>query len=189
MNQHRTEIIGMISQQRFTPYLSHEQGNFQRALWLYGWNIRASGALFEALAVFEVSLRNALQQQLKVAGPPGVPWFRNRGLPLSQEAAKDIEKACSRITRRAKTVTPGRLVAELPFGFSKYLLSKRYETTLWTPYLRHPFPHLLPQSRPTAFHAVGNFHLLRNRVAHHEPIIRRDLSVDSKKLLETLGWM
>ena len=38
-------------------------------------------------------------------------------------------------------------------------------------------------------HRMEGLHLLRNRIAHHEPIFRRDLARDHAQLLELIGWM
>ncbi len=36
---------------------------------------------------------------------------------------------------------------------------------------------------------MEGLHLLRNRIAHHEPIFRRNLARDHAQLLELIGWM
>ena len=36
---------------------------------------------------------------------------------------------------------------------------------------------------------MEKFHFTRNRIAHHEPIHRRDLNLEHEYLLETVGWM
>ena len=36
---------------------------------------------------------------------------------------------------------------------------------------------------------MEKFHFTRNRIAHHEPIHRRDLNLEHEYLLETIGWM
>ncbi|MCO5973185.1 hypothetical protein [Actinoallomurus soli] len=74
-------------------------------------------------------------------------------------------------------------MSELGFGFWRYLLSARYEQSLWTPALRHAFPELRPQRRREVADRVARLHLLRNRLAHHEPIHRRDLAADHADLI------
>ena len=88
-----------------------------------------------------------------------------------------------------KDVHPSRVVSELPFGFWKYLLSKRYESSLWTQCLRHAFPGLQPQRRSLVFSSVHESHVLRNRIAHHEPIFNRDLRADSQRIFSVLEWI
>lgn len=68
----------------------------------------------------------------------------------------------------------GRVVAELTFGFWRYLLIARYEHSLWNPAIRAKFSalgHLSgTDSRRQVYDRVENLNYLRNRVAHHEPI-------------------
>jgi hypothetical protein len=71
-------------------------------------------------------------------------------------------------------VPSGKIVAELPFGFWRYLLAKRYSATLW-PAIRHGFPQLPGRDRARLERPVIRLHQLRNRIAHHEPLIRENL--------------
>lgn len=52
-----------ISPERLAPYI-RETPTLHEAIRLYRWNIDLSGAVYEALHVFEVVLRNALDEQL-----------------------------------------------------------------------------------------------------------------------------
>ena len=45
---------------RLAPYLVATQGNRRQAIKLYQWNIALSGAVYEALHIVEVVLRNAI---------------------------------------------------------------------------------------------------------------------------------
>lgn len=83
----------------------------------------------------------------------------------------------------------GRIVAELSFGFWRYLLTSRYEKTLWTPAIRHAFPRLKPQRRRTVHDRVQQLHLLRNRIAHREPVWRRDPAADHANILAVAGYI
>ena len=49
---------------RLAPYLAAVDGNRRQAIRLYQWNIALSGAVYEALHVVEVVLRNAIDAQL-----------------------------------------------------------------------------------------------------------------------------
>ena len=40
---------------------------------------------------------------------------------------------------------------ELSFGFWRFLLSKRYQNTLWAPHLRKAFPGMRTQSREVVY--------------------------------------
>ncbi|WP_232807276.1 hypothetical protein [Geodermatophilus chilensis] len=61
------------------------------------------------------------------------------------------------------------------FGFWRYLSSAAHEKTLWVPALHHAFP----SGTDRAAHVdgpVGRLHDLRNRVAHHEPLLTTDVA-------------
>lgn len=110
-------------------------------------------------------------------------WFDDpRGL-LEPRRLAGIDEVRRRIGRLRRACTPGRVVSELSFGFWRYLLSARYEQSLWTPALRHAFPYLRPQRRRDVAERVERLHLVRNRLAHHEPVHRRDLAHDHEDLL------
>ena len=90
--------------------------------------------------------------------------------------------------RRAES--GGRVVAELPLGFWRYLLSSRYERTLWLPCLRDAFPGIRGRGMRRDVHdALRDLHLLRNRIAHHEPIHNRPLGELHAAALTTAGWI
>ncbi|WP_420437028.1 hypothetical protein [Candidatus Poriferisodalis sp.] len=62
------------------------------------------------------------------------------------------------------------------------------------PALASAFPHHPAQGDPRRIradveHRMERLHLLRNRIAHREPIFRRDLARDHAQLLELIGWM
>lgn len=78
-------------------------------------------------------------------------------------------------------------MAELPFGFWRYLLARRY-STIW-PAVRPYFPHLPGNDRRLLETPVARLHLLRNRIAHHEPLLNEailDRSQDMATVLDAL---
>ncbi len=183
-------VADALSAERLAPYRRVTGGALRDALRLYEWNLAASGALYEALGVLEVVLRNALSVRLAAHhGTLAGEWYDDPLHVFSDQARKDIDVARDRVNRLGRPQTVGRVVAELGFGFWKFLLAKRYEATLWTGHLRHAFPNLRPQTRVTAYRALDRLHTLRNRIAHHEPIHRRDLVADSLTIYRLLDWI
>ncbi len=183
-------IVAALSLERLVPYLRTTGGDTTKAVRLYEWNLAVSGALYEALGILEVVLRNALSTQLTahhstLAGH----WYDDPLGVLSDLAHEDIAAARRRVAKLRRPETPGRVIAELNFGFWKFLLAKRYEATLWTGYLRHGFPNLQPQSRAVVYRALDDLHTVRNRVAHHEPIHSRDLTADTLTIYRLLDWI
>jgi hypothetical protein len=83
-------------------------------------------------------------------------------------------------------------VAELSLGFWRYLLSTHYLTSLWVPALHAAFPGGPADLRVRRRHVerhLDRLHFLRNRVAHHEPVHRRDLLADHRAAVELVGWV
>ena len=184
-------IVAALSPERIAPYLrATGGGNLDVAVRLYEWNLAISGALYEALGIVEVVLRNALSTQLAVhQGTLAGQWYDDPLGVLSDLAHDDIVAARHRVRKLRRPETPGRVVAELNFGFWKFLLAKRYEATLWTGYLRRAFPNLQPQKRAVAYLALDELHTLRNRIAHHEPIHGRDLAADTLTIYRLVHWI
>lgn len=183
-------ILAALSPERFAPYLQNTGGDIQGAVRLYEWNMAVSGVMYEALGILEVALRNALCRQLDAHhGTLTGQWYDDPFHVLSDPARADIVAARRRVRKRGRPETPGRVVAELNFGFWKFLLAKRYEATLWTGHLRLAFPRLQPQRRAVVYRALDELHMLRNRVAHHEAIYNRDLRVDILTIYRLLDWI
>lgn len=183
-------VANALSPERLAPYLGTTSGDLTDAVRLYEWNLAVSGAFYEALGILEVVLRNALSSQLAAHhGTLAGHWYDDPLDVFSDLAHEDIAAARYRIRKLRRPETPGRVVAELSFGFWKFLLAKRYEATLWTGYLRHAFPKLKPQNRATVYRALDGLHTLRNRIAHHEPIHSRDLTADMLTIYRLLDWI
>lgn len=85
----------------------------------------------------------------------------------------------------------GKVIAELSFGFWRYLVAKRYQATAW-PALQKAFP-LHPDGsaapRVDIDDRMQRIHVLRNRIAHHEPIFRRNVAHDYADMLTLVGWV
>ncbi|HEY5852482.1 MAG TPA: hypothetical protein VIW24_00115 [Aldersonia sp.] len=150
----------------------------ERGLLLYRWNAAVSGALWESLGHGEVVLRNAIHDALTARhlrlGRPG-QWYDDPAGELEHHARQDIATAQRRLQRAGAPLLPGKIVAELSFGFWRFLLARRYTANLW-PAIRPAFPHLPGRDRRLLEEPVTRLHRLRNRVAHHEPLIHEDLA-------------
>jgi len=182
-----------MSPDRIAPYEQAVNGDLAAAFTLYEWNMSVSAALFETLGPVEVLLRNAIHDQLVV-------WHVRRGLSdqwydhagLDAQGRKDVARAKDRATRSGRDPEiPGKVIAELTLGFWRYLLAKRYQATLW-PAMLNAFPnhHDGPRISRLAVHDdVQRLQVLRNRIAHHEPVYRRDLQQDFDGMLALASWI
>ncbi len=68
MSNDPVKIAQRLSPDRLGSYLDATDGNLREALDLYKWNIALSGALFEAIAVVEVVVRNEIDNNLQTWG-------------------------------------------------------------------------------------------------------------------------
>ncbi|MFZ9398938.1 MAG: hypothetical protein ACO28Q_10210 [Ilumatobacteraceae bacterium] len=139
-----------------------------------------SAALFEVIGHVEVILRNAIHTSMSAWGSShgfGSNWYDNSHGLLGTSSMTDISRAIERLRRSGKSASPDRLVSELNFGFWRYLLSGRYRSSLWALAMRNAFPHAEPASFEKLFNRVRRLHLIRNRVAHHEPIFSRRIDL------------
>jgi hypothetical protein len=102
-----------------------------------------------------------------------------------------LEEARKKVLDRPAALTPGRVIAELSFGFWGRLFSEAYDKTLWVPHLRKIFPLRLQNHRRFVHGRLVELKTLRNRIAHHERLMcgRQHLREDYASLLETIGWI
>lgn len=156
----------------------------------YRWNVALSMSLYAPLGYLEVAFRNSLHEALTAFwGTPA--WYDLTPAWLSSHEQGAINAAKLELGRRKATLDPGRLVAELSFGFWTSLLSRGYEQVIWPRLLKPVFPHM-PRRERTRKHVAERMHQvrkLRNRVFHHEPIWRwTDLPHRYAALGETIDW-
>jgi hypothetical protein len=174
-----------LSPPRFAVYLRAADHDRRLALDLYEWNAVVAAAFQRDLAHLEVGLRNAYDTAIVTNTPPGLShWTAGpyRLFPVRWRAARDgtridanrspreqIERA---VREAGPGAPPGKVVAELMFGFWRYLSTAAHHHPLWIPYLHTAF--VAGTSRRQVDRPVGRLHLLRNRIAHHEPLLRRN---------------
>src|SRR5271155_1313070 len=160
-----------ITIDRLTSYLAVTKGDTASAIMLYERNTMISEGLYGILQPLEISVRNAIHDVMS-KDTARLDWYE---LPLFQpQEIRTIAEAKANITRWKKTISPGRVVSELTFGFWVKLISAKYEKTLWVPHLYKSFPALRKPDRVTIFNRLDNIRNLRNRVAHHEQILSRN---------------
>lgn len=181
------ELTIIFSRERLDGYLNHSTCNQSKAdaLIAYSWNLELSQSLYPALQVLEISLRNTLHHAISVHFGTE-HWFE---LPfLHPREKKQITKVIDDLKKRKKTREPGRVVAELSFGFWTSLFDIRYEhdQVLWPGLLKTTFQYLPKGQRTRAFlsRELNRIRFLRNRVFHHEPIWHwKDLVQQHQKIL------
>lgn len=154
---------------------------------LFVWNVRACGAAMEALHVFELILRNALDGQLRawhesLTGRP--EWLIDphvfvTNVLTKSEYMKARNRASVIASAKGRPASHDDVLAQLSFGNWRYLLPSRAhmgKQKLWDVALRNAFTVWPGEwESESIVSRVANAHELRNRVAHLEPLHSYDL--------------
>jgi hypothetical protein len=175
------EIRRALSEPRFRTYLDLGGGNAELGMRQYVWNAALASALHSPLHVLEVTLRNAVHDQLK--RPHGGHWFDVPNLLRLPETAM-IAEARNFLTARGEPPTPDKIVAELSFRFWVGIFSRKYDR-LWVSSLQGLFT---PRPQRQDLHGkLDRLRTLRNRIAHHETIQHRHLMADLADIKQIVG--
>jgi len=188
-----TIIEKIISSERLQPYLTYHRNDLDKAIQHYISNILVSEAFYPLLSVLEIGLRNSIDYQLTKRFNDR-NWFENHEfIKIASRFQIDrISEARTNILSEKKTITCGRIISELSFGFWTSLFDTKFEMTLWKT-LRLSFPNC-PKSirkRKTMSSKFNSIRKLRNRIFHHEAITW-NLDVIKKyenEILEAINWL
>ena len=182
------DMEAALSLERFGRYVAWAGGDRARALELYALNTRLSEALYTPLQVLELALRNRIH--VVMSAVHGERWFEADGLLQAPHQREQLDAALADLAREGKDPWPGRVVAALTFSFWTAMLSPAYEE-LWRATLSAIATKAdgrrlarKPLTRP-----LTPIRVLRNRVAHHEPILHWDLRKHHTAMLEITGWL
>jgi hypothetical protein len=181
-------IDDLLSRPRLRPYLAASAGDTEQALKLYEWNSSISGAFYESLHYVEIGLRNAMDRRLtdwSRRGQTNLPWYLDPQVRLTPSTRQKVAVARTSATRGRRVEVHGKVIAELSFGFWWSLLAAEYNRRLWQPCLHSAFEG--PVRRGTLHSQLNELRLLRNRIAHHEPIHPQDLAGAYRRVLDVAG--
>lgn len=156
----------------------------------YAWNMALSESLYPSLQMLEVALRNSLHHTASTTFGRE-DWFESPQI-LHMKDQPLLSKAKQTLQQQNKPPTPGRIIAELNFGFWTSLLDSRYEQVLWPKLIKTCFPHMpnTLRTRKTLSKRFNRIRHLRNRVFHHEPIWHwHDLAQQHREVVEAITWI
>jgi abortive infection bacteriophage resistance protein len=180
-----SKLVVSVSEDRLSTYLKLlPVKDLGEALKLYVYNTQLSESFYFPLQGLEVSLRNAIHNEL--SAHYGADWLYSGSMILHYPQEAKIMEALKKLY---PVRNPSKVVAELNLGFWIGLFSRHYEE-LWRQHLRSLFVNThKPLLRKDIYKALNNIRLLRNRIAHHEPIIQRDLETDFNSILMIVSMM
>lgn len=173
------EFQAILSSERLQRYLTACDNDTRKTMTLYRLNLNLSQEVFTLLSCFEVAIRNAINRIL--IERLGEDWLRDSIMtggifdtPSCRDSANIIRKAYDRLQRN-KNYSHFKLLAEMEFGIWKYMFANPQYRAVGRSLLAI-FPN---KPRSTArcqynntyiFNKLDSINILRNRIAHHEPI-------------------
>lgn len=182
------DIEEAISLERFSCYLQWAKGDHVRALELSSLNTQVSEALYTPLQMLEVALRNRIHSVMRQARHER--WFEDPDFLAAPNQRDQLAKAVRDIIEDKKDPVPGRIAAALTFSFWTAMVSPDYEN-LWQTTL-----HRIARRedgkglrRKDLSAPLTPIRVLRNRIAHHEPILHWNLPKHYDAILRVTGWL
>ncbi len=94
----------------------------------YLWNVALSEALLQRIAALEIAVRNAIHNTLTQHIGTDY-WFQAILRPNEMKMVDDVWKLLSR--RHQHPPAPGKIIAELTFGFWPMLFATEYHDLWW----------------------------------------------------------
>lgn len=163
------EIIDTIGRERLTYYLEKTASD-REALSLYQVNGELSKHIHEVIGGFEIALRNLVAKSLATY-LHREDWYccRKFMMNLAEERRANVREVRKRLKIDNRPERPGRIIAGLTFHFWVSMHEKKYRDIIWTPHLHRIWPS--GENIKIVHKDLIKVRDLRNRIAHHEPII------------------
>jgi len=150
-------------------------------LQMYELNLKTSQSLYPALSMVEIHLRNAIDTMMQTLFSE--TWLEDeiqkQNILLNFDHNKLLQAyETLRAKYKTESITHGKLISELTFGFWVNLCSKKYNPKIWTK--RGAFRGVFvdyPKDRQEKIHEISDklnkIKKLRNRIFHYEPILHK----------------
>ena len=184
------QLRPVLSDGRLGTYLAAAGFDERRALNLYLWNAAIGEAFHLPIQAVEVALRNRINGAL--CHVYGNNWWSEPEFmkPADRERKADLATAQRRIRNRGMPLVTGQIVASLSFGFWVGMLQASYNPPIWGAMLRPTFANLpANKNRYDLVAQAKRVADLRNRIWHHEPIIKMSLSEEYAAVMQLLLWL
>lgn len=177
---------------RYRAAVQNSENEYQDALELYLLNAQVSGLFFILLHICEVTVRNAVAEALTEKYGKRWPWAPAflRSLPRHHGGPSPY-KRLQKAAHQKNTVE--QIIPELNFVFWQKMFTSRHDERIWNKYLFHVMPSLnasisIGDLRKGLHDDLGKIRLFRNRIAHHEPIMERNLDEDMERIIRVISY-
>lgn len=158
----------------------------QDVMYLYERNLIISNKFFYLLNFFEIVLRNAVVEAIEIAFGCNSTnsWHINTAFIRSLSSkGKYSPKSMFDEVQRKFPYSASKMIPEFKFVFWQKMLMSNHENRIWKHCLTQVFPNIQTENRQTLYDWVDQLRELRNRIAHHEPIIFNRYLEDDLKIL------
>jgi len=145
----------------------------------YKQNLHNSEKYYILLSIFEVSLRNSIDNYFK--HKISINWLESD--ILHQDTKKRVNEAKKKILQRRESITHDKIIAELQLGFWTSLFRKSYTNLIRIKDIRYIFPNMPTKqqkliNRNVLDKKLNHIRKFRNRVFHYEKIINKSEYTD-----------
>ena len=189
-----TDDLNIFSDARMMRYRKNDSETEQDILNRYLWNIQLSESFYPALSIFEVVLRNRVDEA--ISSHFGEGWLDENWEYWSHKSPYESRRIREVKLKIKGKCTRNHLIAELNLGFWIGLFRRQYKPIIWNkPTLfETAFPRfdVKQMDRVTVvFEKLEKIRILRNRISHHEPIfdIGGGLDTAYQDLEKTIFWL
>lgn len=174
------KIIDSLSTERFETYLEIAGHKKPYAFELYLYNSRLAKSFLFPLQILEVSVRNSINNLF--IEKFGLDWANDIEFRkiLNRYSLSSLDKAIE----RSKSSNNWDIVSNITFDFWSNLFRDEYDRPLWQTRIHLLFSGNI--TRKKIQKELEDLNYLRNRIAHHEPILKLDLSKLYTRLLNVL---
>ncbi len=171
------DFENIITPPRMNRYLMACNGNSRLAMTLYRKNLKLSQELFTVISCFEIALRNAIDKHY--SSTLGNNWLQNTAQTGGIFDTNNCRLTKSSIDHALSSLntayTHNKLVAELGFGFWRYMFSNHQfiaagQTLLQIFPAKPTSTQAIHYNANYIFSELAKLNNPRNRMAHHEPI-------------------
>lgn len=181
-----TLLNSLFSKPRINSYLA-ENDTAERVLEKYHLNLTLSEAMMPSLHYLEILLRNRLDAIIGYYY--GENWLIQPSpfLMISLKDTQKIEIITDKLSREGKRTGHDAILAQMTFGFWCSFFHKKYDPVIWhrRQALKTIFPSLPRHQRTRKYleQKILKIKLLRNRIAHHEPVWKYKVSTNEAHAL------
>lgn len=216
-NSSFSNIEKMISTNRLTSYRNHTNyvngicdipKNNKDLIANYVLNSKLSENFYFLLQNLEITLRNAIYDNFN-SYFIGKDFFflnhlgthNNSNYDVSLEfhsfsCWKMIGAVKFQLNRSGVSMSHGKIISDLNFGFWTTLIEENYYTPLiWRQIFKNVFPNfphgsIIDHDVPIVSDKINKIRKFRNRIFHYEPIFNHpDLLTIRDDILEAIGWI